>query len=350
MIKSIWRKIKSLFWSKKHDQSRQKSVLPQPSEERVDAQTVNQLRKQFWAIGGGKGGVGKSLITLMLGATLTRWGKKVIIVDADLGGSNINLLVGIKNPAHTLEDFIHRRTEKIEDVALDTPFENLKVICGAGDILGMANPKGTQIARLFNNLAKLEADIILLDLGAGTSYATLDFFLFASRKLIVLSPQTTSIQNAYGFLKSCLYRKLTQEFKNDPQCLELIKKGISPNDNSISNIEDLISAFDELGEGKQMELKSHIDEMNVGLIVNMVREGKDVHLGRSLIDVANKYLSINTEYMGFIEYSAILDKSVNRMASFLSDGSDIMTKIGFYDLANKVIRKIYKESRGLSKV
>jgi flagellar biosynthesis protein FlhG len=351
MINIILEKIRSLFRTKEQEQIKPKIELPKPSEALVeDVLNKSHLRKQLWAIGGGKGGIGKSLITLMLGATLTRWDKKVIIVDADLGGSNINLLVGIRNPAHTLEDFIFRRTENIGDVALDTPVENLKVICGAGDILGMANPKSTQKARLFKSLTELEADIILLDLGAGTSFATLDFFLFASHKLLVLSPQTTAIQNAYGFLKSCLYRKLTQEFNNDPQCLELIKKGIAPGDDSISNIEDLISAFDEIGEGKQKELKSHIDEMNVGLIVNMVREGKDVHLGRSLIDVANKYLSINPEYMGFIEYSAILDRSVNRMASFLSDGSDIMTKIGFYDLANKVIRKLYKESRGLSKV
>jgi len=350
MIKFILAKIKSLFRSKEPAQTKHKSKLSKPDEEVVDPQIERQLRKQFWAIGGGKGGVGKSLITLMLGATLTRWGKKVIIVDADLGGSNINLLVGINNPSHTLEDFIDRRTEKIEDVVLDTPVENLKVICGAGDILGMANPKGTQKARLFNNLAKLEADIILLDLGAGTSYATLDFFLFASRKLIVLSPQTTAIQNAYGFLKSCLYRKLTQEFKNDPQYLELIEKGNSPGDNSISNIEDLLSAFEEMGEGKQTELRALINEMNVGLIVNMVRENKDIHLGRSLIGVANKYLSLNAEYMGFIEYSAMLDRSVNKMSSFLSDSTDIMTKIGFYDLANKVIRKLYKESQGLSKV
>ena len=349
MIESIVKKIKSLSRAKKNDHSQHEIAVPKQSED-VDAHIESQLKKQFWAIGGGKGGGGKSLITLMLGATLTRWGKKVIIVDADLGGSNINLLVGIKNPLHTLEDFIYRRTEKIEDVVLDTPVKNLKVICGAGDILGMANPKSTQKARLLNSLADLEADIILLDLGAGTSYATLDFFLFASRKLIVLSPQSTAIQNAYGFLKSCLYRKLTQEYKNDPQCFELIQKGLSPGDERISNIEELISAFNELGEGKKMELISHVNEINVGLVINMVREGKDIHLGRSFIDVSNKYLSINAEYMGFIEYSAMLEKSVNQMATFLNDGSDIMTQMGFYDLANKLISKLYRESRRLTNV
>jgi MinD-like ATPase involved in chromosome partitioning or flagellar assembly len=105
-----------------------------------------------------------------------------------------------------------------------------------------------------------------------------------------------------------------------------------------------------MGNEKQVELRSHINDMNVGLVVNMVKGGKDVHLGRSLIEVANKYLSINPEYMGFIEYSAMLDKSVNRMATFLSNNSEIMTEIGFYDLANKVIGKLYKESRGLTTV
>ncbi len=117
-----------------------------------------QLKSQMWAIGGGKGGVGKSIITLMLGASLTRWGKKVIIVDADLGGSNLNMLTGINNPPYTLADFMQRKIDNIEEVALDTPVKGLKVICGADDILGMANPGSAQKARLFNHLKKLKAE------------------------------------------------------------------------------------------------------------------------------------------------------------------------------------------------
>ena len=68
----------------------------------------DELKKRLWAIGGGKGGVGKSITTVMLGAMLARLGKKVLLVDADLGGSNLHTLLGIRYPAHTLADFIHR--------------------------------------------------------------------------------------------------------------------------------------------------------------------------------------------------------------------------------------------------
>jgi len=174
---------------------------------------MDEIRNKLWAIGGGKGGVGKSIVSLMLGTSLARQGKKVILVDADLGGSNLHTLAGIRYPLYTLADFINRQVESIEEVVMDTPVENMQLICGADDILGIANPKSTQKTRLFNHLKKLEADFIVLDLGAGASFTTMDFFLFAPNKICVLTPQITSIQNAYGFIKASLYRGLMQVFR-----------------------------------------------------------------------------------------------------------------------------------------
>lgn len=307
-----------------------------------------QLKKQMWAIGGGKGGVGKSLVTLMLGASLTRWGKKVILVDGDLGGSNLNLLTGINYPPCTLVDFIKGRINNIEEIALDTPVENLKVICGADDILGIANPKKTEQVHIFNHLKNLEADVILLDLGAGTSYATLDFFLYAPNRIIILSPQSTAMQNAYGFIKSSLLRKLTQDFCNDSECMKLINQCISSEEGErIDTVVKLKDAFSPLGEEKSSKLSASIEELQMGLVVNMVKEHKDINLGRSVINVANEYLTLNPEYLGFIQYDKRVDKSVNKMADFLKDGTEIITEIGFYDLASKIVRKLYKESKDL---
>ena len=303
-----------------------------------------QLRGQMWAVGGGKGGVGKSLVTLMLGASLTRWGKKVVIVDADLGGSNLNMLTGINHPPCTLADFMQGKIDNIEEVALDTPVRGLKVICGADDILGMANPGTSQKARLFNHLKKLKADVILLDLGAGTSYTTLDFFLFAPNRIIVMSPETTSMQNAYGFAKTCLLRKLTRDFSGDSKCLELINRCNRVNEDRIETMAKLTEAFSQFGVERKNKLSSCIKEFKTGLVINMVKENKDTRLGRSLITVANEYLSLNPEYLGFIEYDKRLDRSINKMAEFLKNSTDVMTDMGFYDLASKLVRKIYKES------
>src|SRR3974390_883777 len=157
---------------------------------------MDDLRNKMWAIGGGKGGVGKSVVTLLLGASLARLGRKVIMIDADLGGSNLHTFTGIRYPEYTLADFISRKVEKIDQLLMETPIDNLKLICGADDILGIANPKFAQKTRLFSHLKKLDADIILLDLGAGSSFATIDFFLYAPNKIVVVTPQVTSIQNA----------------------------------------------------------------------------------------------------------------------------------------------------------
>jgi flagellar biosynthesis protein FlhG len=329
----------SLFRSKAQTPSSPEAVYAEAPPE-ID----KQLKSQMWAIGGGKGGVGKSLITLMLGASLTRWGKKVIIVDADLGGSNLNMLTGISNPPYTLADFMKGKINNIEEVALDTPVRDLKVICGADDILGMANPGSAQKARLFNHLKKLKADIILLDLGAGTSYTTLDFFLFARNRIIVMSPENTSLQNAYGFVKTCLLRKLTREFRGDSKCMELINRLHSGKNDNINTMEELKEAFSLLGEERKSELSSSIEEFKTGLVINMVKENRDTKLGRSLISVANAYLSLNPEYLGCIEYDKRLDRSINNMADFLKNSTAVMTDMGLYDLASKLIKKIYKES------
>lgn len=104
----------------------------------------DNLRKKLWAIGGGKGGVGKSIITLLLGVRLAKLGVKVILVDADLGGANLNILLGIRYPLHTLEDFMQKRVDYLEDALTSTPIPNLRLLCGADDILGIANPKFVQ--------------------------------------------------------------------------------------------------------------------------------------------------------------------------------------------------------------
>jgi flagellar biosynthesis protein FlhG len=125
--------------------------------------------KKLWAIGGGKGGIGKSVFTLGLGISLSRMGKKIILVDADLGGANLHTLMGVRFPPCTLEDFLLNRVDRLEDIVIDTQVEGIGLICGADDILGAANPTYTQKVRILKQIENLPADLVLLDLGAGTS-------------------------------------------------------------------------------------------------------------------------------------------------------------------------------------
>jgi flagellar biosynthesis protein FlhG len=300
---------------------------------------MDELRNKLWAIGGGKGGVGKSIVSIMLGSSLARKGKKVVLVDADLGGSNLHTLAGIRYPLYTLADFITRRVDRIEDVMIKTPVENLKLICGADDILGIANPKSTQKTRIFNNLKKLKADFILLDLGAGTSFTTVDFFLYAPNKIVVFTPQITSIQNAYGFIKSSLYRALNSTFSKDYECQDLIKNACSASEGDhIDSIDKLKAALRERGEQYAAKLDECLEEMKLKVIVNMVRESKEREVGQIVKTVAKNYLSLSLETIGIVQYDKILSRSINNMAAFLADRRDSTVSHDFYDISNSVIK------------
>ena len=154
--------------------------------------------KKLWSIGGGKGGIGKSIFTLGLGITMAQMGKKIILIDADLGGANLHTLMGVRYPAFTLEDFILKRVERLEDIVIETQVEGIGLICGADDIMGAANPKFAQKIRLLNQLEDLPADLVLLDLGAGTSFNVLDFFNYSAGKIC-------GFHQSVNFTAKCLW-------------------------------------------------------------------------------------------------------------------------------------------------
>ncbi len=298
------------------------------------------LRKKLWAVGGGKGGVGKSVFTSLLASRLAGLGARVVLVDADLGGANLHILFGIRYPLYTLGDFITRQVENLEDVLLPTPVENLRLLCGADDILGIANPRFAQKIRLLGHLRRLSADIILLDLGAGTSYTTMDFFLYAGGKIVVMTPQVTSIQNAYGFIKSCLQRKMVRTFATDPEALELIHGALGIQKNEKTEfMTELKKAFRRLGPEQSSKLAACFQEMNTGIVVNMVRGKKEQDVGRIVQEVSRKYLDLSLECMGFVNYDPVLDRSINNMADFLKKGGGQSMGMEIYDIAAKVLKR-----------
>jgi flagellar biosynthesis protein FlhG len=300
---------------------------------------MDEIKNKIWAIGGGKGGVGKSLFTLLLGDSLAQLGNKVILVDADLGGSNLHTFAGIRYPRYTLADFIGRRVESMDEVVVETPINNLKLICGADDILGIANPKYTQKTRLLNHLKNLDADFILLDLGAGVSFTTMDFFLYAPNKIVVITPQATSIQNGYGFIKASLYRKLHRIFRTDPKALEIVKRSsVSVQGESIDSIAKVYEAIKPLGNDSAENLIACLDSINIKLVVNMVRKMKEKDVSHIVKSVAKNYLSLEIEDFGIIQYDKILETSINNMAGFLKEGKDCASRNNFYDIAYKVLK------------
>jgi flagellar biosynthesis protein FlhG len=298
--------------------------------------TTTPMRNRLWAVGGGKGGVGKSLVSLLVADGLARRGLDVVLVDADLGGSNLHTLLGIRHPEVTIGDFIERRVARLEDVARPTSTPRLRLVAGADDLVGIANPKFGQKTRLLTHLTRLEADVVLLDLGAGTSTTTLDFFNHAAGQVVVMTPQVTSIQNAYGFVKAALYRKLTRAFSRDSEALAIIEAAADPgNGSTIASVADLRAA---LGPERAERVTQCVTEMDLSIVMNMARTPRDRQCGRIVCSVAQQYLDLTLHVAGVIDEDPELDGAVNRMAQFLAERGRSAARLGVYDLTARIVR------------
>lgn len=278
-------------------------------------QTTNN--KKLWAIGGGKGGIGKSIFTLGLGISLARLGKKVILLDADLGGANLHTLMGVRYPAYTLEDFLLKRVERLEDIVLDTQVAGIGLICGADDILGAANPTYSQKIRVLTQIESLPADFVLLDLGAGTSYNTLDFFNYSSGKIALFSSQATSLQNVYGFLKSSLFRKISREFAKDEYIIWLLyQSGSKTPETKVESISDLMSYVEKKSKEKHEELVQLLRGFQVLLVVNMIKSDRDLKASQIIQHVTHRFLELTPKVLGYMHYDQAIEQAVNQMVPF----------------------------------
>ena len=275
---------------------------------------MNLPGAKILAVGGGKGGIGKSICTANLGIALARRGKRVILIDSDLGGANLHTYLGITFPKLTLGDFILRKKATLQEVLIPTETANLQLITGATDILGMANPKFPQKQRLIQAISKLSADFILIDLGAGTDFNVLDFFNTSSEGIVIVCPEPASIQNGYSFIKNALYRKINLAFFDNTLILDMLQNTASPDHpDGCKNLQDFGEKAGSLDPEFRTRLSRITREFRPRIVVNMTQGPKDATVSKALCSTAKKYLDIDLEYIGHIP----MDGAVKHSARYL---------------------------------
>jgi len=294
---------------------------------------------RIWAVGGGKGGVGKSTISTLLAYWLARTGNRTILMDVDLGGANLHTLMGIKSPPRTLNDFITKRYDSLKEVCIDTEVENLRLICGASDVLTLANPHVAQKTKIIHSISKLDAEYVILDLGAGTSFNVLDFFLMAHKKIVVLSPQPISIQNAYAFVRNAVFRRLSRLSSQQPALQSLIKTAMDANNElKVRTIRDLLQVVEDIkGKDVMVGLQKKINQIRPDMITNMVTNPKDKNASRVIELVAEKYLMIQPANLGGVVYDRQINTVVSEMIPLTSlvQSSDAFANV--YEITMKLM-------------
>lgn len=268
--------------------------------------------KQIWAIGGGKGGVGKTLITANFAIALAKAGAQVTLVDLDLGGANLHTCLGVEPSDKTLTDLFNPNVKNLNELVAPTNIPNLSLVSGAQDSLNVANLPHAQKQKLLNKLRQLPGDYIVLDLGAGTSYNTLDFFLAADVGILVVLPEPTSIENAYRFIKSAFYRKLKNiEYLYDARALVDATMN-RKNELGIRTPSDLLRVLEEQYPEVGSKVRGAINRFDIKLVINQARTEIDSEVGYGVRNVCKKYFGFNLDFLGALEYDSAVWQSVRR--------------------------------------
>jgi flagellar biosynthesis protein FlhG len=266
--------------------------------------------KKIYAIGGGKGGSGKSFITASLGILLAKQGKRVVLVDLDLGASNLHTLLGVKTPQTDLDGFINKKTNKLEDVALSTTIPDLYLISSTQCSLEIANLFYAQKMKLVKAIRNLPFDYVLIDLGPGTHFNTIDFFLITPEGLFVTTPEPTAIENTFLFVKSVYLRKIKQVLKQanmthilQDEIANLSKQQIK---SPIALIESLMRKHKR--EGKILE--NSLTGLKFKFIVNKFSSQVNENLGQQIANVCNRHLYPNFTSLGNVSYDTRVFEAV----------------------------------------
>lgn len=162
------------------------------------------------AVSSGKGGVGKTNLTVNLAIALAQQGQKVLIIDADLGMANVNLVLG-SGARYNLLDLI-RGEASLEEILAEGPC-GIKFLSGGSGMEELANLTNSDLERILERLASCEAfaDIILIDTGAGLSKNVMHFLTAADEVILITTPEPTAMTDAYAIMKACCHYDLSEE-------------------------------------------------------------------------------------------------------------------------------------------
>lgn len=250
------------------------------------------------AITSGKGGVGKTNISVNMAIAYAQLGKKVILIDGDLGMANVNVLLNVV-PKYNLMHVINKK-KTMKEIILDTEF-GIKFIAGANGFSKIANLSVEELeyfAKQFSTLGN--ADIIIIDTGAGIANNVLQFVAAADEVYVVTTPEPTAITDAYGIIKI-----ITTEIVDRPVNLKL-----------------LVNRVHSADEGKR--------------------------ISERIITIVGQFLGYKVDYIGFVYEDAAVQSSVIRQKPFIVINPTSKPAICLKHIVGRIEKTESPENEGVS--
>jgi len=284
-------------------------------------------RARIISVGGGKGGVGKSVLAANLSVALAQAGVEVILVDGDLGAANQHTLFGIEHKVPTLQALVDRDVDSLQDTMIETGIPRLRLVAGSSATPGAANLAHTQKQKLLRHIRTLPAEVVVVDVGAGVAFNTIDLFAVADVRVSVLSPQLPSLQNAYAFLKGVVVRSLEQLAEGDERTL--LDDGVA---RQTDRVPAMIARLADTAPALAARANQLLYGFGAQLVGNQATMPTDVNIFHAVERMLRDFLGIDAPVVGVVPTSLRLHTSVNRRSPLCLDSP--------HDEAARAIRQI----------
>ena len=273
-------------------------------------------RCEIWAIGGGKGGTGKSFVTSSIGTHLASKGNKVVLIDADLGGANLHTLLGVSKPRNSLTDFFEKKAS-LKDIIVNCGIPDIGLVSGTLSSLDSENIKYAQKLKLFRQIKAIDTDYILIDLGAGSHNNTIDTFLLADKMIVVTLPEITALENMYHFIKNVFFRKL--KIILSAHGLKDVIQDVWKNRDAhgIKHLKDVVEHLMGTSVHIRDIIENELATFRIHIVLNQVRSGREIMIGASVKSVCLKFLGFDAQYAGHIEYDETVLRCINKRLPFM---------------------------------
>lgn len=280
---------------------------------------MESKRPLIVSFGGGKGGVGKSVLSVNVSIALSQLGARVVLVDADFGAANLHTLLGIDRPVATLQSFVDKSVQSLDELRSSTGVARLELLAGSCAIPGAANLNHASKQKLLRHVCALNADVVVVDVGAGVAFNVLDFFDIADVRIGVMTPQLTSLQNTYSFFKCAVYRCLRRVVEHGEE-VELLKQLNTRRDTD--RMHDLLSTMEQAHPSFTTRLRNYMLEFGACVIGNKLESKQDLKVLEAMSRMFAEFLELKVPVLGTLPRSACIHQSVSQRVPFtLSDSS-----------------------------
>ena len=234
----------------------------------------------------------------------------MIAVDTDVEGANLHTWLGVSAPRASLADFVAGHVPDLADLVIETPVANLGLIAGTHGDLGAGPPEPSRRIELRQRLARLPCDFVFVDCGAGAHAATLDYFGAGDDGVLVLHPEPTSVENAYGFLRAAFYRRM-QLVMQKHDVRELVREAMDPrNARGMKSPLDLLREVEAMDPEEGRRFARSMRSFRPRIVVNEVESAEDIKLGFSVRSVCRRFFGIDAAYVGYVNRDAAVRAAV----------------------------------------